>query len=282
MLDSIVCQRATKAEINNYLAAAWACDRPVIVKFETSWCGPCRTLTEFLDAQQRSRKQKNEHFTVVRIDCEASEENQAYAAACGVSGYPTTQYYANGVLVETLRGFDNAASRAIDRVIGLVEEQRKKDSEGIHHSRPPTMSDELADAMERHQQTMTNDEFLEASKLLATFLRNVAMFPHEEKYRKVNTKNARFEKHASFLKDGLALVGFVQDGGHLVLQGGDVTKDVIKTAKLLQQSMMFAFVKGQPRVGSTPCGSGGGPGRPPAAGNISADMLRGALSGLGM
>jgi thioredoxin-like negative regulator of GroEL len=99
MLHSIECQKATKGDIGSFLSAAWACDQPVIVKFETQWCGPCRALGQFLETQVL----RYPGLVIVRVDCERSEENRAYAAACGVSGYPMTQYYANGVLVETVR-----------------------------------------------------------------------------------------------------------------------------------------------------------------------------------
>ena len=278
MLESIESQRATKAEINNYISAAWAWDQAVIVKFETSWCGPCRALTQLLD-QQRNRH-PDQPLAVVRIDCEKSEENRAYAAACGVSGYPMVMIYANGSLVETVRGFDQrGVLSAIDRANDLVAGQRVAPSSSSSSSSSSKTSDTLADAMERHQGSMSNDEFLEASKLLLTFLRNVAMHPTEDKYRKVNVKNPRFEKHAAFLTEGLGLAGFVEetqgDGSFLVLKGERVTQDFVTTSKQLQRAMTFAYVKGQSGLGGG--GSSGSGGRSPV---VSADQLRAAMNGL--
>jgi len=274
MLESIESQRATKAEINNYISAAWAWDQAVIVKFETSWCGPCRALTQLLD-QQRNRH-PDQPLAVVRIDCEKSEENRAYAASCGVSGYPMVMIYANGALVETVRGFDQrGVLSAIDRANDLVAGQRVAPSSSSSSS--SKTSDTLADAMERHQKSMSNDEFLEASKLLLTFLRNVAMHPAEDKYRKVNVKNPRFEKHAAFLTEGLGLAGFVEetqgDGSFLVHKGERATQDFVTTSKQLQRAMTFAYVKGQSGRG----GSSGSGGRSPV---VSADQLRAAMNGL--
>jgi len=274
MLESIESQRATKAEINNYISAAWAWDQAVIVKFETSWCGPCRALTQLLD-QQRNRH-PDQPLAVVRIDCEKSEENRAYAASCGVSGYPMVMIYANGALVETVRGFDQrGVLSAIDRANDLVAGQRVAPSSSSSSS--SKTSDTLADAMERHQKSMSNDEFLEASKLLLTFLRNVAMHPAEDKYRKVNVKNPRFEKHAAFLTEGLGLAGFVEetqgDGSFLVHKGERATQDFVTTSKQLQRAMTFAYVRGQSGRG----GSSGSGGRSPV---VSADQLRAAMNGL--
>jgi hypothetical protein len=167
---------------------------------------------------------------------------------------------------------------AVDRITELVEGQRDDTDPQI-----PRLSAELADSMEegKRELSMSNDAFLEASKLLLTFLRNVGMYPTDDKYRSVNTKHARFEKHAPFLRKGLQLCGFVEEGDFLVLKGDSVKKEVIKTAKLLQKAMMFDVVKRvgrggpAPRQGSNAGGSGSGP-----AGNVSSSQLSNVLNSL--
>jgi hypothetical protein len=81
-------------------------------------------------------------------------------------------------------------------------------------------------------------DFLEASRLLVTFLRNVAVHPEEPKYRKVNTKNPRYVKHAAMLTEALLLCGFEEDGDNLVLGGERVRDELVQTAKLLQRAML--------------------------------------------
>ena len=74
------------------LNAAWAFNQPVLVKFETQWCGPCRMLTQFLQGQML----RFPALKILRVDCEASDANREYAAAQGVASYPTLMMYANG------------------------------------------------------------------------------------------------------------------------------------------------------------------------------------------
>jgi thioredoxin 1 len=211
------------------LNAAWACDQAVIVKFETQWCGPCRMLTQFL----QSLMPRFPDLKIVRIDCEASDANREYAAAHGVQSYPTLMMYVNGVLVETIRGFNQqAVVDGIERIVKLVADQR---GDSI-----PELSDRLADKMEARKGEAGTSlaEFLEASRLLVTFLRNVAMYPAEEKYRKVNRKNPRYVKHAAMLTEALLLCGFEEDGDNLVLGDEQVRKELVQTAKLLQRAML--------------------------------------------
>ena len=247
-------------EIRTALMEAWACDKAVIVKFETQWCGPCRMLSQFLERQMP----RYPDLKIIRIDCEASDANREYAAACGVASYPTLMAYANGVLVETIRGFNQqAVTRAIDQIVGMVADQR---DESI-----PKLSEELADKMEARKADSSVSDFLEASTLLVTFLRNVAMYPLEDKYRRVNTKNARFDKHKAFLVEGLLLCGFEMEGDSLVLKGDDVRKELVQTAKLLQRAMLPDAAKRGAAAGGS--GRPGGPG-------LSADQLSNVLNAL--
>ena len=224
------------------LNAAWAFNQPVLVKFETQWCGPCRMLTQFLQGQML----RFPALKILRVDCEASDANREYAAAQGVASYPTLTMYANGVLVETIRGFNSqAVVRGIEQIDRLVADQR---DDSI-----PELSVRLADLMDAQRaESSSPADFMEASTLLVTFLRNVAMYPGEEKYRKVNTKNPRYLKHAGLLTEALLLCGFVEDGDNLVLGGETVRKDLVQTAKLLQRAMLQGVDMARPtaaRVG---------------------------------
>ncbi len=188
-------------EVRQELHAAWARNQAVIVKFETQWCGPCRMLTQFLQGQMQRFPGT---LKILRVDCEASDANREYAAAHAVQSYPTLMMYANGVLVETIRGFNQqAVVDGIERIVRLVA----NDDLPV-----PELSEQLADEMEARLGARSPADFLEASRLLVTFLRNVAVHPEEPKYRKVNTKNPRYVKHAAMLTEALLLCGFEEDG----------------------------------------------------------------------
>lgn len=216
-------------EVRQELHAAWARNQAVIVKFETQWCGPCRMLTQFLQGQMQRFPGT---LKILRVDCEASDANREYAAAHAVQSYPTLMMYANGVLVETIRGFNQqAVVDGIERIVRLVANDDCPRA-------VPELSEQLADEMEARLGARSPADFLEASRLLVTFLRNVAVHPEEPKYRKVNTKNPRYVKHAAMLTEALLLCGFEEDGDNLVLGGERVRDELVQTAKLLQRAML--------------------------------------------
>jgi hypothetical protein len=64
-------------------------------------------------------------------------------------------------------------------------------------------------------------------KTLGTYIRNLANNPHEQKYQRINTENAAFQKRVAVFEGSLAVLtacGFTEVGAALV-----VDSDFLKT-----------------------------------------------------
>lgn len=66
-------------------------DRPMIVLFTASWCGPCQTLKHEVLSQESVADELSEKFVAVKIDLtdrSSSNPNNAVAIRYGVAGIP--------------------------------------------------------------------------------------------------------------------------------------------------------------------------------------------------
>lgn len=68
-------------------------EKPVLIDFYATWCGPCKMVTPMLDDLKQRVKNK---ATIIKIDI---DKNQELAAKLKVQGVPTFMLYKNGELL---------------------------------------------------------------------------------------------------------------------------------------------------------------------------------------
>jgi thioredoxin 1 len=73
-------------------------DKPVLVDFWATWCGPCRKVAPILE---EINEQYGDKIEVVKLDTDANVDT---AARYGVVSIPTLNVYVKGQVVKTIVG----------------------------------------------------------------------------------------------------------------------------------------------------------------------------------
>lgn len=92
MLCSIILFGQTnfqKLTINEAAAKAKAEGKMIFVDLYTSWCGPCKMMSDKIFPDQELGKYMNERFVCVKYDAEKDAEGKVLAEKYAVTAYPT-------------------------------------------------------------------------------------------------------------------------------------------------------------------------------------------------
>ncbi|GAU66738.1 putative thioredoxin [Streptomyces sp. NBRC 110611] len=81
-------------------------DKPVLVDFWATWCGPCRQIAPSLEAIAA----EHDEIVIAKLN---TDENPATTAKYGVMSIPTMNVYKDGEVVKTIVGAK--AKAAIER-----------------------------------------------------------------------------------------------------------------------------------------------------------------------
>ena len=88
-------QEVTDTEFEN---AVLKSDKPVLVDFWATWCGPCRKVAPILE---EINEQYGDKIEIVKLDTDANVDT---AARYGVVSIPTLNVYVKGEVVKTIVG----------------------------------------------------------------------------------------------------------------------------------------------------------------------------------
>lgn len=88
---------------NQFKSVVLESEKPVLVDFFATWCGPCRQMSLILEQVSEERSD----VKIVKVDV---DENQNLAAEYGVMSIPTLIYFKGGKAVSQAVGARSKAS----------------------------------------------------------------------------------------------------------------------------------------------------------------------------
>ncbi len=83
----------------NFEAEVLGSDKPFLLDFWASWCGPCRMLAPIIE------EVAEEYADTIRVGSVNVDEQPALAAKFGIASIPTILVFKEGKLVNTAVGF---------------------------------------------------------------------------------------------------------------------------------------------------------------------------------
>ena len=78
-------------------------NKPVLVDFYATWCGPCKALATILEQLKGEYDGK---ATILKIDV---DENPELASEYNIRSVPTLMVFKNGNILQTVKGFPGKA-----------------------------------------------------------------------------------------------------------------------------------------------------------------------------
>ncbi|MDD6061853.1 MAG: thioredoxin [Oscillospiraceae bacterium] len=84
---------------DNFMPAIQSADKPVMVDFSASWCGPCRMIAPIVE---EIAEEYDGMLDVYKVDV---DEADAVAAQYEVMSIPTIMFFKNGEEQERIVGF---------------------------------------------------------------------------------------------------------------------------------------------------------------------------------
>ena len=104
MAEIIITQENFDTEVLNS-------DKPVLVDFWASWCGPCQMLSPIIS------QIADEYADIAKVGKVNVDEEGSLARDFNIASIPTVMIFKNGEAVETLIGF-----RPKDEIVSLLKE----------------------------------------------------------------------------------------------------------------------------------------------------------------